>query len=76
MDDGPLVIIKEVSDLQSFVAQNNYHEVQRKRQIRMALRALDGKTITWPYEYIKVIFCNNLTLKFDLPIFHTACWCS
>ena len=64
MDGGSLVTIKEVSDLQSFVAQNSCHEIQRKKQIRMALRALDGKTITWPYEYIKVIFYNTLTLNF------------
>lgn len=76
MDDGPLVTLKDVADLQSFVAQNSSHEIQRKRQIRMALRALDGKLITWPYEYIKVTFFSNLTWSSNIPIIHTACWCS
>lgn len=54
MDDGPLVAIKEVSDMVTFVAQNNSPDIQRKRQIRMALRALDGQMVNWPYKHVQV----------------------
>lgn len=53
-DDGPMVALREVSELELYVKQNSSHDIQRKREIRIALRALDGKVVAWPYEYVQV----------------------
>lgn len=59
-DDGPLKVIREMSDLEMYVTQNSSPDVQRKRQIRMALRALDGQNIIWPYNHVKLIGDRSL----------------
>ena len=58
-DDGPLVAISEAADLELYVKQNSSHDIQRRREVRMALRAMDGLVVAWPYEYIQV---NSLIL--------------
>ena len=50
-----------MSDLELYITQNTGPDVQRKRQIRMALRALDGQKITWPYDHIQVSFEMTLS---------------
>ncbi|KAI0068240.1 hypothetical protein BV25DRAFT_1867258 [Artomyces pyxidatus] len=54
-DDGPLAVLQEVSDLEQYVAQNSSPDIRRRREIRMALRALDGKTVFWPHRYIREV---------------------
>ena len=34
--------------------QNTSPDISRRREIRLALRALDGKIVTWPYDHIIV----------------------
>ena len=53
-DDGPLKVLRNISDLKSYIIQNSSPDVERKRQIRMALRALDGQRVTWPYDHLQV----------------------
>ena len=40
--------------MKEYVRQNTCPEVSRKREIRLTLRALDGKIVTWPYDHIVV----------------------
>ncbi|OCH96097.1 hypothetical protein OBBRIDRAFT_787550 [Obba rivulosa] len=54
-DDGGLATLREVSELEAYVAQNSSHHVQRKREIRMALRALDGQVVIWPYDHVQYV---------------------
>ena len=54
-DDGPLVALGELAELELYVKQNSSHDIQRRREIRMALRALDGLVVNWPYEHVQVI---------------------
>ncbi|KAI0052847.1 hypothetical protein FA95DRAFT_1579834 [Auriscalpium vulgare] len=51
-DDGPLAVLQEVTDLQQYVAQNSSDNIGRRREIRMALRALDGKKVFWPHKHV------------------------
>lgn len=53
-DEGPITVISELGDLQLYVKQNSSHDIRRRREVRMALRALDGKVVTWPYEFTRV----------------------
>lgn len=53
-DDGPLVTLKDLSDLELYVKQNSDTEVQRRRDIRVTLRALDGQKVYWPYRHVDV----------------------
>jgi hypothetical protein len=53
-DDGPFVIVKDLPDLELYVKQNSDTEVQRRREIRIALRALDGQKVYWPYRHVHV----------------------
>jgi hypothetical protein len=53
-DDGPLVTLKDLPDLELYVKQNSDTEVQRRREIRVALRALDGQKVYWPYRHVDV----------------------
>lgn len=55
-------MLRTVTELDSYIKLNDDPAVQKKRQIRMALRALDGQTVYWPYNYTKVfILFANLT---------------
>jgi hypothetical protein len=53
-DDGPLVTLKDLPDFELYVKQNSDTEVQRRREIRVALRALDGQKVYWPYRHVDV----------------------
>ena len=56
-DDGPLVTVKDLPDLELYAKQNSDTEVQRRREIRIALRALDGQKVYWPYRHVHVSTC-------------------
>lgn len=51
-DDGPMAVLNNLSDLEQYVVQNSDSEIQRRREIRIALRALDGQRVHWPYRYV------------------------
>ncbi|KAF5374814.1 hypothetical protein D9758_000330 [Tetrapyrgos nigripes] len=59
-DDRRLAVLQDLNSLTLYVAQNSSPKVQRKRQIRMAIRALDGQTVRWPYQDIKNIGSHTL----------------
>ncbi|TBU35329.1 hypothetical protein BD311DRAFT_745975 [Dichomitus squalens] len=52
-DDGPEAVLSEVKDLEAYVRQNSSEDIMRKRQLRMALRALDGQFVRWPYDHVE-----------------------
>lgn len=62
-DDGPLAVLKDVSDLEHYIQQNTSDHIKRRREIRMALRALDGKVVNWPYDHIQVYLFSVYLLK-------------
>ncbi len=51
-----MAILNEMSDLELYVRQNSSHDIRRRREVRLALRALDGQVVAWPYEYVQVGF--------------------
>ncbi|KAF9787179.1 hypothetical protein BJ322DRAFT_706318 [Thelephora terrestris] len=53
-DDGNFATLSEVSQMEECVRQNASPHVSRKREIRLTLRALDRKIVTWPYDHIVV----------------------
>jgi hypothetical protein len=53
-DDGPLAVLKEVSEFEAYIVQNSSHSIQGRRLVRMSLRALEGQVVTWPYDHISV----------------------
>ncbi|KAF8632635.1 hypothetical protein AX15_001834 [Amanita polypyramis BW_CC] len=59
-DDGSLGILQSIGQLEEYIIQNTSREVQQKRQIRLALRALDGMTVQWPYQHITPIGTHHL----------------
>lgn len=53
-DDGPMKVLQDLADLELYVVQNSSEHIQRKHQIRLALRALDGQVVIWPYDHTHV----------------------
>lgn len=53
-DDGPLVVIKDTLQLQLYALQNSSLNIRRRKEIRLALRALDGRKVIWPYRHVEV----------------------
>nr|GAT44157.1 predicted protein [Mycena chlorophos] len=77
-DDGPLVALQDISDLEAYIKQNSSRRVCRKREVRMALRALHGQIVTWPYLHITPIgsysmwsCCRRYTA--DDSVAYTSC---
>ncbi|KAH9898326.1 hypothetical protein C8Q73DRAFT_395301 [Cubamyces lactineus] len=54
-DDGPELVLNEVRDLEHYLHQNSSEDIMRKRQVRMALRALDGQIVRWPYDHVQYV---------------------
>lgn len=59
-DDGPLAVLTEASRLKEYIEQNSDDRICRRREIRMALRALDGHKVRWPYEHFEPIGSQSL----------------
>ncbi|KAM6498075.1 hypothetical protein JOM56_006023 [Amanita muscaria] len=59
-DDGASVVLQDIAQLEQYVVQNSSQEIQRKRQIRLALRALEGVTVQWPYLHVTSVVSHNL----------------
>ncbi|RPD55808.1 hypothetical protein L227DRAFT_614942 [Lentinus tigrinus ALCF2SS1-6] len=54
-DDGPELVLSEVKDFEQYLEQNSSEDIVRKRQVRMALRALDGQYVRWPYDHVEYV---------------------
>ncbi|TFK77139.1 hypothetical protein BDN72DRAFT_953613 [Pluteus cervinus] len=59
-DEGPLVVLQDLAKLEIYAQQNLSRSVQRKRQIRMSIRALDNRVVRWPYEHNQPIGAQTL----------------
>jgi len=57
-DDGSVATLREIAQMEEYVRQNTSPDISRRREIRLTLRALDGKIVTWPYDHI--IVSNHL----------------
>jgi hypothetical protein len=53
-DSGALAVLQTASDFETYISQNNSREIQRWRQVRLSLRALEGQKVVWPYEHVIV----------------------
>ncbi|KDR84944.1 hypothetical protein GALMADRAFT_1322109 [Galerina marginata CBS 339.88] len=54
-DDGSYAVLNDASDLDEYIAQNSSPDIQRRRHVRMSLRALEGRVIRWPYEHVRPV---------------------
>jgi len=67
-DNGGLAVLRDLGDLEEYVVQNSSRRVQRKREIRMALRAMEGQTVRWPYNHVTPVgaqmFCCCFRQKY------------
>ncbi|KAJ7492658.1 hypothetical protein FB451DRAFT_1219165 [Mycena latifolia] len=77
-DDGPSTVIQDVSDLEAYIGQNSSREIQRKRELRMTLRALEGQIVVWPYKHITPIgshsmWCCARRYKADSAVAYHSC---
>lgn len=50
-DEGPMAVLRDIADLEAYIAQNADPDIQRRRHVRMSLRALDGQRVFWIYEH-------------------------
>ncbi|KAF9568432.1 hypothetical protein CPC08DRAFT_702456 [Agrocybe pediades] len=54
-DDGPYAVLTDAHDLEAYISQNSSHDIQRRRFVRMSLRALEGRMVRWPYEHVQSV---------------------
>jgi hypothetical protein len=74
-DDGSLAILQDANQLEEYVIQNSSQEIRRKRQIRLALRSLEGKTVQWPYQHVTVRIHVAIPIQIkDENVL--VCWCA
>lgn len=60
-------MLNKLHEWEDYVFQNEDVAIQEKRAIRMALRALDGLVVTWPYTHTQVRFPHIfLNIEADL----------
>ncbi|CAE6475333.1 unnamed protein product [Rhizoctonia solani] len=52
---GALVAIKNLSDIEEFVRQNETRIVEKQRELRIALRCLDSVVVQWPYTHTELV---------------------
>lgn len=53
-DEGRYAALQSIADLDLYIKQNSSPQAQRRRQVRMSLRALEGVRVHWPYEHMTV----------------------
>jgi len=53
-DDGPYAVLNSLSDLEAYIIQNSSLDIERRRYVRMSLRALEGRVVQWPYNHTQV----------------------
>ncbi|KDQ13737.1 hypothetical protein BOTBODRAFT_111078 [Botryobasidium botryosum FD-172 SS1] len=54
-DAGPLSVIDDLDELEAYINQNESPTIRKKKSVRTALRALDGKTVAWPYVHVETV---------------------
>ena len=53
-DSGSAVVLQREDEFREYASLNTSKLVKRKRNIRLALRALDKQIVKWPYKHRKV----------------------
>lgn len=74
-DDGSLAILQDANQLEEYVLQNSSQEIRRKKQIRLALRALEGKAVQWPYQHVTVRIYVPVPIQIKDES-RLVCWCA
>jgi len=67
-DNGKLSVLRDLCALEEYVVQNSSRRVQRKREIRLALRAMEGQRVRWPHNQITSVgaqFCCCFRRKYS-----------
>uniref|UniRef100_A0A0W0F5N8 T6SS Phospholipase effector Tle1-like catalytic domain-containing protein n=1 Tax=Moniliophthora roreri TaxID=221103 RepID=A0A0W0F5N8_MONRR len=68
-DDGRYAVLTELKDLELYVNQNSSRMIQRRREIRLSLRALEGQRVIWPYEHVEPVgtksFCCGIGRRYS-----------
>ncbi|KAG9029422.1 hypothetical protein FRB95_005315 [Tulasnella sp. JGI-2019a] len=54
-DSGSVITLSSLDQLEAFIAQNLDQSILEKRQLRLALRALDGQRVHWPYTHTQLV---------------------
>lgn len=54
-DAGHFVTLTTMQEFEDFVHQNSAPQMERRRQVRRSLRALDGQVVHWPYTHTQFI---------------------
>lgn len=54
-DAGHFDTLTTMQEFEDFVYQNSTRHMERRRQVRRALRALDGQVVHWPYTHTEFI---------------------
>ncbi|KJA29472.1 hypothetical protein HYPSUDRAFT_32950 [Hypholoma sublateritium FD-334 SS-4] len=54
-DEGPYAVLQDIVELDAYVSQNSSRDIERRRYVRMALRALEGRRVRWPYDYVQPV---------------------
>ncbi|KAH7104776.1 hypothetical protein BKA62DRAFT_693377 [Auriculariales sp. MPI-PUGE-AT-0066] len=58
-DSGSFTTLTTLQELEDFVFQNGTRRMERKRNVRRSLRALDGKVVHWPYTHVEFVGSRN-----------------
>lgn len=53
-DEGPYAVLNDSAALEAYIAQNSSKDILMRRNIRMALRCLEGKLVQWQYDHVQV----------------------
>ena len=59
-DEGPYAVLQDIVELDAYVSQNSSRDIERRRYVRMALRALEGRRVRWPYDYVQVCMTRTI----------------
>ncbi|KAJ8514702.1 hypothetical protein ONZ45_g7784 [Pleurotus djamor] len=59
-DDGPLTVLQAPKDLERYISQNLDPDIRQRRDVRLALRALDGQVVNWPYCHTTDVGANTV----------------
>lgn len=55
-DDGRTSVLQDAEDLESYIAQNTDPDIQKRKHVRVSLRALEHQVVIWPYDHFEVSF--------------------
>lgn len=61
-DDGRTSVVQGALELELYITQNSELDIQKRRHVRVSLRALENQMVIWPYNHIKPVGVNS-------------CWC-